>query len=114
MLKDKLIYGFSNLLFTLLIIIFVQWLFNNKIDWISLVAYSVSFSLLLLMIPNFKVSKHNIFKKETLVLLPIYILSMVIIKFFVPDGFKIISIIFVIIICIAFEIFNRKKKQGTN
>lgn len=110
-MKEKWIYGGTFGLAMIFIAVVTQLFIFNTIDWTAIIGISIGSTVLLLTTDIYSYEKHNIFKKENLIFILVYLVSLILINLLIPSEFRIYPLCVVVVIILIYDISKRRKKR---
>ncbi|RIN17668.1 hypothetical protein BU075_00075 [Mammaliicoccus vitulinus] len=110
-MKEKWIYGGTFGLSMIFIAVVTQLFIFNTIDWTPIIGISIGSTVLLLTTDIYSYEKHNIFKKENLIFILVYLVSLILINLLIPSEFRIYPLCVVVVIILIYDISKRRKKR---
>ncbi|MGK9045363.1 hypothetical protein [Mammaliicoccus vitulinus] len=110
-MKEKWVYGGTFGLYMIFIVVVTQLFIFGTFDWTAIVGMSIGITVLLLTTDIYSYEKHNIFKKENLIVILVYLVSLILNNLLIPSEFRIYSLCVVIVMILIYEISKRRKKR---
>ncbi|MFC7087585.1 hypothetical protein ACFQI5_11715 [Mammaliicoccus vitulinus] len=110
-MKEKWIYGGTFGLSIIFLAVVTQLFIFNTIDWTAIVGMSIGITVILLTTDIYSYEKHNIFKKENLIFILVYLVSLILINLLIPSEFRIYPLCVLLVMILIYDISKRRKKR---